>query len=239
MAATVLTDVKLLVGAFDLTAFSGMFDVGVETEMKEANNFAGLGYTIVLPALTTASGSIGGNADYAAGAVDATFNASKIGSQQAFTVMPTGSAAAAGDSCQFMQGRLSKMQMLTGATGDVAKFAMDITGDSAEVDGFVGVPLGARSSLTGVAVQMGPVGATERLWAALHVTAAVGTNLTVTVTSDNASGFPSPATQLTFATTSTVGWQFLSVPGPITDDWFKVTHASTGSFTYAVAMGVM
>jgi hypothetical protein len=239
MAASVLSNVQLLVGAYELSAFSGTFEAGGEVEIKEANNFAALGYVVTLPGLFTANGSVGGNADYATGAVNQSFRVAQIGSQQAFSVIPSGTAAVAGDSAQFMRGRLSKMAMLTGAVGEVAKFQIDVTGDYPDVDGFVGVPLGARSSLTGTAVQVGATPATKQVWAALHVTTAVGTNLAVTVTSDNAVGFPSPATVLTFATTSTVGWQFITAAGPITDDWLKVTHSSTGSFTYAVVMGVM
>jgi hypothetical protein len=239
MSSTVLTNVQLLLGAYDVSGFSGKFDIGVVTEMKPANNFAALGYTVVLPGLTKSLGLVSGWSDYGAGGINQSIRAAQVGSQQAFTVIPTGTAAVAGDPAQFMEGRLSKFHPLQGAVGTVAGFAAEITGDTADVDGFVGVPLGARSSLTGTAVQMGQIIAGDRLWAALHVTAAVGTNLAVSIAADNSSGFPSPVTQLTFPTTSTVGWQFMSVPGPLADDWFKVSATSTGSFTYAVVMGIL
>jgi hypothetical protein len=239
MAATVLTNVQLLLGSYDVSAYSAGFDIGGESEMKEATTFASLGYTVVLPGLFKAMASINGFTDFATAAVGQTYRVAQVGTQQALSIIPTGTAAAAGDTVQFMQGRLDKLVTNGGNVGDVATFSVSLSGDSADVDGYVGVPLGARSSLTGTAVQVGATLATERIWAALHVTAAVGTNLAVTVTSDNASGFPSPATVLTFATTSAVGWQFISAAGPFTDDWLKVAATSTGSFTYAVMFGVM
>jgi hypothetical protein len=86
---------------------------------------------------------------------------------------------------------------------------------------------------------MRAVGTTARLWAALHVTAGTFTNLVVTIESDTV-GFPSPTTVLTFSTVSAVGWQFISVAGPITDDYFRAKVAiSTGTATCAVVMGII
>lgn len=242
MSAQVLTDVQLLVGAMDLSAFSGEFAQSVEADMKPANNFAGRGYQIVLPGKTSAVGMIRGHADYASGAVSSSFASSSAGTQQAFSVLPVGTASVAGDPAEFMRGRLNSMKMATGAVGEVADFELNISGDSASVDGFVAAPLASRTTagLTGTAVQLGAVGATDRLWAAIHVTAAAGTNLVVKVQSDNASNFPSAADQITFSTVSATGWQFLSVAGPLTDDWYRVTATiASSTFTFAAVFGVL
>ncbi len=241
MSATVLTDVTLLLGGYDLTNFSGEFDINVEAAMVEANNFGGKGFNIVLPGLNTATGMVKGHADYASGAVSATFNTASKGTQYAFGVLPTGSAHAAGDSAQFMEGRLGSMKMVTGSVGEVADFEMSLSGDSAEVDGYVGAALASRttSGLTGTSLQLGAVPAGKRLWAAQFVTAAAGTNLATTIQSDNATGFPSQTTQITFSTVSATGWQFTSVAGPITDDWFRVVSTiASSTFTYAVLIGI-
>lgn len=240
MAAQVLTNVQLLLGSMEMGPFSGEFDISVEAAMKDAPNFAGLGYAIVLPGLTTAMASIKGHADYASGAVSSTFNSASKGSQYAFSVLPVGSASAAGDPAFLMEGRLNAMKMLTGAIGDVADFEMSITGDSAGVDGAVALPLATRGAVTGTAIQLGAVVAGDRLWAALHVTGGTFTNLAVTIGSDNAVGFPSSTTVLTFSTVSAAGWQFISVAGPITDDWFRaVATIGSGTATCAVTFGVL
>lgn len=240
MPATVLTNVQLLLGSMELGPFSGEFDISVEAAMKEANNFAGLGYAIVLPGLTTAMGSIKGHADYATGAVSSTFNSASKGSQYAFSVVPTGSASAAGDPAFLMRCILGSMKMLTGPVGEVADFEMTLTGDNAGVDGAVAFPLATRGAVTGTAVQLGAVTATDRLWAALHVTGGTFTNLSITIGSDNAVGFPSSTTVLTFSTVSAASWQFISVAGPITDDWFRaVATIGSGTATCAVTFGVL
>ena len=239
MAAQVLTNVQLLLGSYDISAYAAGFDIGSEVEMKEANNFAALGYSVKLPGATTGTATINGWTDFATGAVGQQYRFAQLGTQQALSILPNGTASVAGDSVQFIRGILSKLMTNTGGTGDVAAFNLQVTGDNAEVDGFVGVPLGARSTLAGTAVQIGPTFATERVWAAVHVTAAVGTNLAVTLVSSTTNLMPTPTTRLTFATTSAVGWQFISAPGPITDTWFQVVATSTGSFTYAVVMGVV
>lgn len=240
MAATTLTNVQLLLGSMELGPFSGEFDLSIEAAMQEANNFAGLGYTIVVPGLTSAMGSIKGHADYATGAVSSTFNTASRGSQYAFSVLPVGSASAAGDPAFLMRGLLGSMKMLTGATGEVANFEMSITGDNAGVDGAVALPLATRGTVTGTAIQLGAVSATDRLWAAVHVTGGTFTNLVVTIESDNAVGFPSTTTVITFATVSAAGWQFMSLAGALTDDWFRAkTTIGSGTATCAVVFGVM
>lgn len=237
MAAFALTNVQLLLGSMEMGPFSGGFQTSVEAAMKEANNFAALGYTIVLPGLTSAMATISGHADYATGAVNQTFNGTQKGAQMAFSVLPFGSASVAGDPAIFMRGLLSKMSMLTGKVGDVADFQLELTGDSAEVDGWVGAPLATRGALVGTAVQVGATVTGDRMWAALHITGGVFTNLAVTIQSDTV-GFPSPATALTFSTVSAAGWQFISAPGPLTDDYFRVNATiGSGTATYAVVFG--
>jgi hypothetical protein len=238
MSAQVLVNVQLLLGGFDLSGFSGEFESAAETAMKSANNFAGQGYEIVLPGVTTAAATIKGHSDFATSAVNQTFASAQRGTQYGLSILPVGTNSAAGDPALFMRGLLGDMKPYSGNTGDVADFEMTITGDSAEVDGVVALPLASRGAATGTAIQLGAVTATRRLWAAVHVTAGTFTNLVVTIESDT-TGFPSPTTVITFATVSASGWQFLSVAGPITDDFFRAkTTISTGTATVAVVMGV-
>lgn len=241
MGAQVLTDIQLLLGSVDVTNFSGEFACPVQAEMKTANHFGGRGYQIVLPGLTSAQGMLKGNSDMATVGIGQFLQVADIGTQQAFGIVSTGSAAVGGDSAQFMQGRLSKIAPYTNAVGEVAGFEIVLDSDSADVNGYVGAPLASRTTagLTGLSVQMGAVPTGRRLWCAQFVTAAAGTNLATIIQSDNATGFPSAATALTLSTVSAVGWQFTSVAGPITDDWFRVVSTiATSTFSYAVLFGI-
>ena len=87
--------------------------------------------------------------------------------------------------------------------------------------------------------QLGAVASGQIVAASLHVIAASGTSLDVTVESDSTSGMSSPTTQLTFAQATAIGGQFLSAVGPITDDWWRVSWTVVGgSFTFVVAIGI-
>lgn len=109
----------------------------------------------------------------------------------------------------------------------------------------------ARStSSTGVARQLGAAGATQRLYAALHVLSVSGSatpTLTVKVQSDNAQGFGSSADQITFTNVTDVSApdtrrQWASVAGAIADDWYRVLWTISGttpSFLFAVTCGIV
>lgn len=240
MSATALTDVQLLMGMMELGEFTGEFDLYAEAAMKECTNFACRGYTKVVPGATSAYASLKGYADYATGAVSSTFLSTTAGAQYGFSVLPTGSAAVAGDPAFLMRGRLGAMKMATGSIGDPTAFEMTLTGDNAGVDGAVAVPLATRGAVTGTPVQLGAVSAERRLWAAVHVTAGTFTNLVVTIESDALVGFGSPTTVITAATVSAAGWQFLSVAGAVADDWFRAKATiGSGTANYAVVFGIL
>lgn len=100
------------------------------------------------------------------------------------------------------------------------------------------------ASGVGTAVQLGAVGSDETLYAALHVVAASGTapTLDVSVESDDASGFASPVSRITFAQATGRTAEFASLAGPVADDWFRVNFALGGtnpSFTFIVTLGVL
>jgi hypothetical protein len=245
MAAQTLTNSQVLLGAYDITSFTGQLDTGSQVAMREAPNLGAYGFRITTPGIHSSEQVFTGNDDYdTAGAVGRVLTVAQRGAQLPFGVVHAGTAASAGSSALLGQGLLSKLSRITGATGDVAGFQATITGDQPLVYGVVGATLASRGALTGTSIQLGAVGTgstgvAQRLWAALFVTAASGTNLAVTIQSDNATGFPSAATAITFSTVSAASAQFTSVAGPITDDWFRVVATvGSGTFTYAVLMGV-
>ena len=243
MSAAVLTDVTLLLGASDITSYTGSFDVGGEAAFKPARNFGAKGYEVLIPGVFTGTASLKGNADFASAAVSSTFNSSAAGTQQALSIMPTGSAAAAGDTATLLRGRLVSGRMAAGAVGETSTFELTMTTDDAEVDGYVAAPLASRTTagLTGTAINIVGPSASQKLYAALHITAASGTNLAVKVQSDDNSGFTSPTDRITFTTVSATGWQWSSVAGNLATEtyWRAVATIATGTFSFAVTFGVL
>jgi hypothetical protein len=238
MSSYALIDEQLLVGALDLTAFATDFDQWSEADMLPATTMSSLGYPVVLPGLSKCGGSIKVVAGFAATDASTLLNG-YTGTQVAYSSIPQSGTATAGAPASTMRGRISKLDRASGAINTVAAGSLDFVGDSAQFDGYLGCTLALRGALTGTSIQMGAIPSGSRLWAALHVISGTFTSLAVTIESDNATGFPSAATALTFSTVSAAGWQFLSAAGPMTDDWFRV-KATIGSGTaqYCVVVGI-
>jgi len=102
------------------------------------------------------------------------------------------------------------------------------------------------SSSTGTAQQLGAVVAGKSMYAALHVLTSTGTtpSLTVKVQSDDNSGFTSATDRITFTaeTDATTHYQWGSVAGAITDDYWRVSYTISGtdpSFSFAVTAGIL
>ncbi len=101
------------------------------------------------------------------------------------------------------------------------------------------------STANGTAVQIGAVSATQKVYAALHVFSASGTNptLDVIVESDDVENFGgTPETQITFAQTDVATAVWSSAAGAITDDWWRASltigGTDTPTFTFAVSVGI-
>lgn len=243
MSSFVLSNAQLLIGSAELSAFTGEFTVGGETKMEPAQHMAAGGYNVVLPGISAFSMDVKGNADFASGGVSQTFGYAQLGTQYAASIVPAGTAATYGDAATLTRGLLSRLKGLIGSTGQVAGFDLGLTSDTAEVGGFVGAPLASRttSGLTGTAVAMAGPTASQRLWAALHVTAASGTNLAVKVQSDDNGSFTSATDRITFSTVSATGWQFSYLDGSFsTETHHRVTATiASGTFSFAVLFGVL
>lgn len=102
----------------------------------------------------------------------------------------------------------------------------------------------ARSATgNGTAYQLGAVVAGKSLYAALNVIARTGTaSMTLKIQSDDNSGMSSPTDRITSFTAATgTGYQWGSVAGAITDDYWRCVYTitGTGTITFAVAAGII
>ncbi len=106
-------------------------------------------------------------------------------------------------------------------------------------------PPGTARTVTGsgLARQLGALSATRALYVGLHVLSAAGTtpSVTVVVESDDAVGMASPTTRATFTAATAAGGQTVQIPGPVTDDWWRVRWTISGttpSFLFVAAAGL-
>lgn len=99
-------------------------------------------------------------------------------------------------------------------------------------------------TLTGTVRQLGAVGATQKMYAALHVLTVSGTTptLTVGVQSDDNSGMTLPTTHFSFTQKTAIGSQWATpVSGPITDDYWRIIWTIGGtnpSFKFIVLVAI-
>lgn len=132
------------------------------------------------------------------------------------------------------------------SAGELSKFSM--AGEGAGVPiarGQILANATVSASGTGNACLIGAAGASNFVCATLHVLSMTGTSPTISVTlqSDDNIGFTSPTAVATYST-ATVGsntFNFVQVPGPVTDTYYRVAYTVTGtgpSISFVAAVGL-
>lgn len=98
----------------------------------------------------------------------------------------------------------------------------------------------ATGNVTGTAVQVGAVTATQSVYAAFHVFSGTG-ELVVKVQSASDEAFTSPNDRITFATVLTGTAQaseWSTAAGAITDTWWRVTATNPNTRDFAAVIGI-
>lgn len=237
---------RIYLGHLDLSGLANEVHFGpLTTAMQPCTTYNDGGYVCVKPGLISGAGMVKGFQDFAADVLDDEISIGQLGTQYPFSVVPnpTGTVSA-GDACWMSRGVLSSDSPLTGAKGEMGGFEMGLSYDTAIVKSYVAHPSAARTAdgNGSVLVVSGP-SATQRLYAALHVTAYSGfTNVVFKIQSDDNGGFPSPTDRITFTTVTGRTSEFTSVAGDFSSETgMRVTWDVTGSgsVTFACAIGVI
>lgn len=243
MSKFILLNARLFAVGADLTGASNKIELTAEVEDKETTNYYSAGYKEVLGGLGSAEVAAEGQWEAADSTKVDNASWTQLGGVGPWTACPDN--AAVGDLAYITQ-CLRSSYSLGGAIGDVAPWSGKGTSAWPLVRGQMAHPAGTARTTTGVgtAVQLGAVTAGKRLYAALHVLSVAGTtpSITARIESDNAVGFPSATTQLTFTAANAAGGEALrTTGGAITDDWFRVAWTITGttpSFLFATSFGI-
>lgn len=133
-----------------------------------------------------------------------------------------------------------------GGIGEVNPFSLNAQGSDGSrlVRGTIMHNATRTTTANGTSRQLGAIAAGQKMYAALHVLAASGTTptLNVVVGSDDNSGFLSGVNRITFAQATAIGSQWLTLDGPITDDYWRVQWTIAGtspSFEFVVVLGIL
>ncbi len=240
----ILKNVRSWVGGYDMT--TDLHTVGLELSREEQDDTrfqppGSGGARQRLAGLEDVAASYGGYFASGDTAVDKNaFDGWTGGLEEPWTLSPDG---AEGSPAYVLRGGRFKYSVGS-PVGDNHRFGLDVmgtNGETAVVRGQVTKTVGTvnATGATGTAQQLGAVASGQYLYCVLHVFS-VGTTITAVLESDNASNFPSAATQITLGPITTVGATMTRVAGPITDDWFRLrVTAITGSFSIAAVAAVL
>ncbi len=240
MATQVLKDQKIWFDGYDLTGYANALALEYAVEALD-ETVLGLDTRKSKGGLKTVAAGV-------EGFFDATPDAalfSRIGA--ADKILSFGASATEGDAAYAFKAMAGSYN-LNGAVGEMLGYSLDASSSGKLVRGTL---VENNSAITatgnGAARQLGAVGAAQKLYAILHVLASSGSGnqtLDITIRSDNASGFASPVTQITFdQVTSSVGAQWKEVSGAITDDYWRPTWTIGGtgspSFDFVIILAIL
>jgi hypothetical protein len=241
---TVLTNVRLFVGGADFTGASNKVELSAMVEDKERTTYGDGGWKTRLGGL--ADTELASSGFWEAGDPGMVDDAAwaGLGGTDVWSVAPVG--ASVGDPAQLTKLLRCDYKPFSGGVGDVAGWESSGKGNWPLARGAVAHPPGTArtSSGTGTGVQLGAVPAGSRLYAALHVLSASGSTptLDVVIESDDANGFASAVTQLTFTQATGRGGEILRTTGSaIADTWWRAKWTiggGTPSFLFAVVFGI-
>lgn len=244
MAKFTWANVRLFTGSADLTTVNNKVAVKAEAERQDATAFTASGVVWKETLTGLRSTEISAEGQWEASDLGKVDNVSwaDLGSVTPWTICPAGAAVS---DLAYLTGLLRGEYQLGGSVGDVAPWMASGEGTYPLIRGVVGHPPGTARTVTGTgtSIQLGAVASGQALYAGLHVLSVSGTtpSLTARIESDNATGFPSAVTAGTFTAATALTSQFLRIPGPITDDWFRVAWTISGttpSFLFLVSLGI-
>lgn len=243
MANQVLNDAKILLGQYDFSALSNEVQLTFSANMLNVTTF-GQGTTINRPGLFDVAANVKGFADI--DAIPAMWSDAALFGTVGLAAMPLSIAAlgnAEGDRVFFVKSVNGTYQPIGGSVGDMLEFTVDLKGGGSNLVAGQLMASGAKTTTgNGTGFQRGAVAANKRIYGVLHVTAFTGiTNVVVLIESAPANTFVGPTTRMTFATKTAVGWDWQeSVPGAITDTWWRAKWTITGAGSCSIfcAFGV-
>jgi len=241
MAAFTLTNQKLFLGGYNLTGVTNAIALEYAAELKDATVY-GADTRINKGGLKTVQ--LQAEGFYDAAAVDSPVFTNIGVADTPISILAEGNTD--GDIGYFFKA-LAGQYTMGESVGEMLKYSLGAGARSALVKGQVLNDSTETATGNGTAIQVGAASATQTIYAVLHVVASSGTGdqtLDVTINSDDNSGITSGALQFTFTqATTSVTSQFMSLAGPLTDDWFRATFTIGGtgspSFTFMIMLGIL
>lgn len=245
MGMFTLTSPKIYLDGFDISGDLNQHSLN-ESAAAVTNTTYGTGYESALPGRKGVDLSMAGY--WQAGATPDLIDhilADRIAVENSVLTV-CGQTGAAGESAKFFRAMVGSYAP-GGQVGAMLAFSASAKANQGPVVRGTVLATGSKTSTAnGSAYQVGAAGATQSLYAALHVLSVSGTNptLNVVIASDNNSGFTSGLTRMTFSQKTAIGTQWLTpVAGPQTDDYWRaewtIGGSNTPTFNFVVVFGIL
>lgn len=235
MSKTPLLDVAIYYGGLDIAGVTNSLDLGVTAEAKDCTTYASGGWKESIASLLSGPWSFKGYHDPTAGLDAAAF----AGGEVLVSAFPARPPAAGQVGWARLMERSS--YSLSGSVGDLIGYDLSLEGRSPSVRGQL--LQGGVVAATGAApdIQLpSSVLAGHSLYLGLQVLAVTGTSPTLTtqVESDGDDSFSSPVVRASFSEETDVSahWQWVRVPGPITDTYLRAVHTVSAGATFDVRL---
>lgn len=246
MAVLSLTDAEILAGPFRLTGRSNAVDFQMTSAELDVTNFDSSGWNESIGGLSTMACSVDGFYDAAAIETGGLTLDEELFGQLAGSQIPlTIAATKAAGSVAYVAGTKRGSLKMLGSIGAVASVSSDMWGDGIVGRGHIHQPANTTVTTTGTTtgIQLGAVADGQTLVIGYHVLSLTGTSPTIAIVvqSDDNSGFTTAASQHSTGTLSTATSGYVTVAGPITDDWFRVSYTVGGTtpvIRFAVSIGL-
>lgn len=241
MAKFVIQNQKLVVGGYDLTSSMNSIQLEYAAEAKDS--------TVLGNDTRTHLGGLKTVQLQAAGFYDAVPADSPLFTNIGVDNVPisiTGEGSTVGNIGYFFRSMMGEYSWGE-AIGEINKFNLAAgAARSPLVRGYLMNDSTETSSGNGTGVQVGAASSGQTIYAALHVVASSGSGdqtLDVTIGSDDNAGFTSETNRFTFTqATTSVTSEFLTLAGPITDDYWRINFTIAGSgspsFDIIVMLGI-
>ncbi len=247
MSKMVLLDARLYMGGADLSGDGNKIELSEEAETKTITNWRSAGAREVIAGVTDTE--LNADGYFEAGNLalpDDAFWAQRR-ALVPVSVAPEGDGDTGPGGLMFLTKMLTtQRQVMGGSVGDVNGWTAAAKGTWPLARGVVAHPsmVPRTATGTGPSINLGAVPTGKHLYANLHVLSISGTatpSITVSVQSDDATGFPSATTRASFAAKTALGGEAVRIPGPITDTWWRASWAISGttpSFLFLVSLGI-
>lgn len=246
MVTLSFVDVEILAGPFRLTGRSNAVSLAFTRPALDVTNFDSGSWEESIAGMKKTAASVDGH--YDASAIETgglTLDEQLFGEMSSgqfpLTVAPTKTDGGVA----YVAGATRGSLKMFGTIGEVAPFSSNMWGDGQAGRGNLIQPASSTvsASANGNGIQLGAVASGETLLLSYHVLSLDGTTPTIDITfeSDDNAGFTTAATVHNTGAISIPSGALVTVAGPITDDYHRVTWTLGGTdpvvrFAAAVAI---